>query len=42
MPRRSTVHQLNDIAEGLNYLHSRNMVHGSINGVRTLKLTVRQ
>ena len=28
----SPVHQLYDVAEGLNYLHSRNVVHGNIKG----------
>ena len=30
----SPVHQLCDVAEGLDYLHSRNVVHGAIMGVR--------
>ena len=27
-------HQLSDVAEGLNYLHSCNMIHGDLKGVR--------
>ena len=30
----SCTHQLSDIAEGLNYLHSWNIVHGNLKGVR--------
>ena len=30
----SLLHQLSDIADGLNYLHSRNVVHGDLKGVR--------
>jgi serine/threonine protein kinase len=37
-PEYSFVHQLCDIAEGLNYLHFCNIVHGSIKGVRALRL----
>lgn len=39
-PKFSTVRQLNDVAEGLNYLHSRNVIYGSITGVRASGLTV--
>lgn len=34
----SSIRQLCDVAEGLNYIHSRNVVHGAIKGVRTLEL----
>jgi serine/threonine protein kinase len=27
-------HQLSDVAEGLHFLHSRNIVHGDLKGVR--------
>ena len=33
----SSIRQLCDVAEGLNYIHSRNVVHGAIKGVRTLE-----
>jgi len=29
-----TPHQLSDVAEGLNYLHSCNVIHGGLKGVR--------
>ena len=32
------VHQLCDVAEGLNHLHSRSVVHGNITGVRIWRL----
>ena len=31
---RLFVHQLHDAAKGLNYLHSRNVIHGDLKGVR--------
>ena len=33
----SSFHQLHDVAEALNYIHSRNLVHGSIMGVCALR-----
>ena len=33
-PRALTPFQLSDVAKGLNYLHSSNMVHGDLKGVR--------
>jgi serine/threonine protein kinase len=38
VPESSSIHQLCDVAEGLNYLHSCNVIHGSIRGVWALRL----
>jgi len=34
LTRCSLSHQLSDVAEGLNYLHSCNVIHGDVKGVR--------
>jgi len=38
--RRSFPHQLPDVAEGLNYLHSCNLIHGDLKGVRDYSVSL--
>ena len=38
--RCSLPRQLSDVAEGLNYLHLRNIIHGDLKGVRDYSVVV--